>query len=193
MLQDSGPRTVAATAELAELIDSLQYRTDQGPCLQSIRTGRVVMSGELAADRRWPQLARQVAESAVGGALAAPVADHVADPEDAPVFVGSLNHYSRTGVAFGLADAETALLLAAHISAILRIAAQNHHVRDEAVNLQQALLSRDVIGQAKGILMERHKLTAAQAYEVLNRASQKMNRKLRDIAEELTRTGQIGP
>jgi AmiR/NasT family two-component response regulator len=58
-------------------------------------------------------------------------------------------------------------------------------------NLRTAMSSRDVIGQAKGILMERHKLTADQAFGVLARVSQELNRKLADVARELTDTGAV--
>ena len=58
-------------------------------------------------------------------------------------------------------------------------------------NLRSAVSSRDVIGQAKGILMERHRLTADQAFAVLARVSQEMNRKLVDVARELTDTGTV--
>ena len=60
---------------------------------------------------------------------------------------------------------------------------------DKVEGLEEALLSRDVIGQAKGILMERHHLTADQAFEELRQASQKRNRKVRDMAAELAETG----
>jgi AmiR/NasT family two-component response regulator len=63
--------------------------------------------------------------------------------------------------------------------------------RDMADNLQVALESRAVIDQAKGILMERHKLTADQAFQVLAQASMQSNRKLRDIAEHLVTTGEV--
>lgn len=58
-------------------------------------------------------------------------------------------------------------------------------------HMSTGMATRDLIGQAKGILMERHKLTADQAFRLLTRASQTTNRKLRDIAEELTQTGTL--
>jgi AmiR/NasT family two-component response regulator len=61
--------------------------------------------------------------------------------------------------------------------------------RNMADNLQVALETRAVIDQAKGILMERHKLTADQAFQVLSRASMNSNRKVRDIADHLVHTG----
>jgi len=60
-------------------------------------------------------------------------------------------------------------------------------------DLEQALLSRDVIGQAKGILMERLKTTPEQAFEILKNASQRLNVKLRQVARDITETGELGP
>ena len=60
---------------------------------------------------------------------------------------------------------------------------------EHVTQLEAALLTRDIIGQAKGILMERHRITEEEAFDRLRKASQHMNRKLRDLAEELVRTG----
>jgi AmiR/NasT family two-component response regulator len=70
-------------------------------------------------------------------------------------------------------------------------AADVERLTEQVAGLQEAVLTRDVIGQAKGILMERHKITAEEAFERLRSASQHQNRKLRDIAEELATTGSI--
>jgi AmiR/NasT family two-component response regulator len=67
---------------------------------------------------------------------------------------------------------------------------QLQKLTDKVEGLEEALLSRDVIGQAKGILMERLHLTSDQAFEELRSSSQKHNRKVRDIAAELAATGE---
>ena len=101
--------------------------------------------------------------------------------------LGALNLYASQPHAFGEESVDVALILAAHAAVALAGAQHESH-------LQQAVRSRDTIGQPKGILMERHKLTSDQAFQVLARASQRTNRKLADIAEELTRTGAVpGP
>ena len=86
---------------------------------------------------------------------------------------------------------EVGLILAAHASVAARAAGERTNFRDREKNLQQALDSRDVIGQAKGILMERLKVTPEDAFDILRRASQHLNVKLRDIAHTLTQTGEI--
>src|SRR5437763_13471294 len=64
---------------------------------------------------------------------------------------------------------------------------------DKVAGLEEALLSRDVIGQAKGILMERLHLTPDQAFEELRAVSQSYNRKVRDIAAEISESGEWPP
>ena len=64
---------------------------------------------------------------------------------------------------------------------------------DKVGGLEEALLSRDVIGQAKGILMERLHMTPDQAFEELRAVSQRYNRKVRDIAAEIAQTGEWPP
>ena len=96
--------------------------------------------------------------------------------------LGSLNLYSRTASGFDDVDEITGLLFASHAAVVL--AGAQHES-----NLQAALAGLDIIGQAKGILMERYQLTEAAAFAVLVQTSQCSNRKLRDIAETLALTG----
>ncbi len=98
--------------------------------------------------------------------------------------LGAMNLYARTRRAFDDDSEDVGRMLAAH--AAVAVAGAEHEE-----NLRTAVNSRDVIGQAKGILMERHKLTADQAFGVLARVSQEMNRKLVDVARELTDTGAV--
>jgi AmiR/NasT family two-component response regulator len=74
----------------------------------------------------------------------------------------------------------------------LTSAEQREHDEQQMVNLQAALSTRELIGQAQGILMERERITAADAFDVLRRASQHLNVKLRDVAQTLIETGEIG-
>ncbi len=95
--------------------------------------------------------------------------------------LGGLNLYARTPGAFDDESQEIGLMLASHAAVAL---AGAEHEED----LRIGMGSRDLIGQAKGILMERYQLTADQAFGVLRRVSQETNRKLADIAAELTDT-----
>ena len=101
--------------------------------------------------------------------------------------VGGINLYARHPNAFSDDDKTAATLLAAFAGALTALA----YERTEALHLREALQSRDMIGQAKGILMAREKVTADEAFELLRKASQALNRKLRDLAEEIATTGEL--
>jgi GAF domain-containing protein len=98
--------------------------------------------------------------------------------------LGALNLYAESPGSFDESDENVAMLLAAHAA----IAIKGGRVEG---NLRSALDRRDVIGQAKGILMERYKIDDSQAFDLLVVASQQTHRKLRDIAEELARSGEL--
>ena len=93
--------------------------------------------------------------------------------------------------AFTSEDADTAILLTAHLGVLLRLAVMTFEANTLVNQLTEAVTTRDVIGQAKGILMERQRLTAGQAFDVLRAASQRLNRKLRDVADQLATSGEI--
>lgn len=168
--------TPAATDDLVRAVDRLQYDTRQGPCLQSIQDQATVHSDDLRSETRWPAFGAAAADLGVAAMLSFQL--YVHDQE-----LGALNLYADRVGAFDDHDEQVGLLLASH-AAIAMVGAQKQH------NLDIAVHSRDVIGQAKGILMERHKITADQAFQLLVRASSTGNRKIRDLADELTRTGE---
>ena len=165
----------AATDDLPREIDDLQSRLDEGPCLDALRQERTVRVEDMSSEDRWPRFAAEAVQQGVGSSISF------------QLFVqgdtlGALNVYARRPHAFD-ADAETIGLVFASHASIALSAAQNEQ------NLHQGMDKRDLIGQAKGILMERHRLTADQSFQVLVRASSHTNRKLFDLADELTRTG----
>ncbi|MEU7530268.1 GAF and ANTAR domain-containing protein [Saccharothrix sp. NPDC042600] len=170
-------RTVAATGELPHDVDQVQYDTGQGPCLAALYQEKVVSVPDLAHEPRWPAFATRAARLDVGSMLSFQL--FVQDDD-----LGALNLYAARDHAFDDESEHVGSLFAGHSAIALATAQQREH-------LGEAVRTRDLIGQAKGILMERHKLTADQAFAVLARASQLTNSKLRDIAEQLTRTGEL--
>ena len=167
--------TPAATDELAREIDRVQYEVRQGPCLSSAWERITVLADDLRTETRWPEFARRAADFGVLSMLSIQL--YVRDEE-----MGSLNLYSRTASGFGDEDENIGLLFASH-AAVAMVGAQHEN------DLIAALVGRDIIGQAKGILMERYQITDRAAFAVLVRTSQHSNRKLRDIAENLATTG----
>jgi hypothetical protein len=106
---------------------------------------------------------------------------------------GSLNSYGVTPDAFSDTAQEIGFILAAHASLAARAVDERSTLQSLGHGLEQALLTRDVIGQAKGILMERLKVTPEDAFDLLRRSSQHLNVKLRDVAGRLAETGKLKP
>ena len=102
----------------------------------------------------------------------------------------ALNLYARYPAAFGVIDRSKAALLASLAGLALSVAHSHEDEERRAANLQTALSSRETIGAAMGILMERERITADQSFDVLRRASQHLNLKLREVAQNLIDTGE---
>jgi hypothetical protein len=182
-----GFRTLASTHPAATDVDKVQYAVNEGPCLDA--TEEAVVYAEEFPDPRWPKLAsepRQFGMQSIASfRVAAPPRKTIES------FVGSLNAYSNEAHAFDRMGREIGLILAAHASTALGALADRIALEDQAQQLHKALDTRDVIGQATGILMERLRVTPEEAFEILRRASQNLNVKLRLIAESLTETGEL--
>jgi GAF domain-containing protein len=167
--------SAAATSALASDFDVLQDETGEGPCLDAIWQQETVRVDDLGTDVRWPVLGPRAAERGVGSMLCLQLFVH----RDT---LGALDLLSQAKSAFTDESEHVGLLLASHAAIA---AADAHHFE----HVSSALVNRDVIGQAKGILMERFKITADQAFEVMAKVSQDTNRKVAAVAEELARTG----
>src|SRR4051812_49418826 len=167
--------SAAATSELASDFDVLQDETGEGPCLDAIWQQETVRVNDLGADPRWPVLGPRAAERGVGSMLCFQLFVH----RDT---LGALDLLSRVKSAFTDESEHVGLLLASHAAIA---AADAQHLE----SVSSALVNRDVIGQAKGILMERFKITSDQAFAVLAKVSQVTNRKVSAVAEDLVHTG----
>jgi GAF domain-containing protein len=186
LLAKDQPNTVSSTGELATDLDESQYETGQGPCLHAARTGEVTEIRDTRADDRWPDYTPRAVEHGNLSSLSIPLAID----QDAQV-TGALNIYARRPDAFDEASRSVATRFAPYAAVAAGNLYAYQSARDMADNLQTALESRAVIDQAKGILMERYKLTADQAFQLLARVSMTTNRKLRDIADHLVLTGEL--
>ena len=175
--------TPVETEPLATELDHVQYRTGEGPCVEAARASGpgYVRSDDLANEPAWPTFGPVAAEYGYTAVLSTTLLPDIRLPR----LSGALNIYTqRPGVLHDQA-AETALLLATHASLALAgtQAVVLGQLRD--AQLHQALASRDVIGQAKGILMHRRGISADEAFDQLLRTSQDMNVKLADLAATL--------
>lgn len=169
--------TLAATSDLSWTVDQAQYDTKEGPSLDSLYTQQSVRWSDLSAEERWPNFIEKALALEVGSMLAVQL--YVAGDD-----LGVLNLLSSKTQAFGDESEDVALLFATHAAlAMARV--------DEQLQLRHAINTRDLIGQAKGILMERFTLSSDHAFELLVHVSQHTNRKLTDIADELVFSGEL--
>ncbi|MDX6298947.1 MAG: hypothetical protein QOF53_161 [Nocardioidaceae bacterium] len=169
-------KTQVATGDLVWELDRLQYGLSEGPCVDTLHEAEVVIAPRIRLEERWP---RYVPEAVRLGLKAQLAVKLYLDEQGT---LGGLNLYSTSQEdiepdAEGMAD-----LFAAHAAIALG------HV-SERENLNKAMQSRKVIGQAIGILMERHRMSEDRAFSVLVRASSHGNIKLSTVAQQLVDEG----
>jgi GAF domain-containing protein len=160
----------------ARMVTEFQRSLREGPALDALRAGVVAHTDSLADDSRWPRLAAHQAELGISSVLAAPLIG----PRGS---FGALACYSPEPGAF---DASAVALAASFASQ----AALIYSARELEANLRAGMETRERIGQAVGVLMERHRLTSQRAFDLLVYVSQRTHRKLREIANWVTETGE---
>lgn len=176
----TGRRTIdsrAASSELPRQVDALQSETGQGPCLDASYEELVVSVPDLSSDTRWPDFSPAAFKLGARSMLSFQLFVDGAH-------LGALNLFGHDANVFDAESERIGSLVAAH--AAVAVAGSK-----QVSQLTQALDTRDLIGQAKGILMERYKITAQEAFLLLSRASSELNIKLHDVAERLTVSGEM--
>jgi transcriptional regulator with GAF, ATPase, and Fis domain len=158
--------------------DQLQYELQDGPCLSAIREQETFLIPDLATDVRCERWSRQVVHET---GLRSCLAFQLFVDEGS---LGALNLYSFEADGFDSNSREEGWVFAAQAAVALQ-GAQTEQT------LRSAMATRNIVGQAMGILMERYKITSARAFEILRQVSQSSNIKLHDVASSLARTGQI--
>ena len=189
VVEGGKPRTTVSTAPMAVAIDDQQYAHGEGPCLQAIKSQAVIRVDSYDNELRWPAFLAAVRKEGVNSSLSLPL---VALEET----VGALNLYSVAPAGFeGAGPAGEAFVAQAAIT--LANASAYHRATELARNLTLALEHRDVIGQAKGILIAQDGVSSEEAFDILRRASQRSNRKVYDLAAEIvarnTAHGSVAP
>jgi transcriptional regulator with GAF, ATPase, and Fis domain len=170
--------TRASTNDLPIAVDQIQYETGQGPCLDTLYEERTVRLDAFTTETRWPAFVERAAKLGAGSMLALQL---FVDGSD----LGALNLLSESPHAFGEDSEHIGLLFATHAAVAMAGAEEREHLR-------AAIDTRNLIGQAQGILMERFNIPADRAFGVLARYSQTANRKLREVAAELAATRHLG-
>ncbi|MFE9017135.1 ANTAR domain-containing protein [Streptomyces sp. NPDC007808] len=181
VLHGTKVETLSPTDQLVVDSDRLQARLEEGPCFDAARTSRGERVFRIAdftdAQQRWPAYAPQARELGVGSMMGFLL---YTEDED----LGALNLYSRKPGAF-TADSELAGWLLASHAAVAFSSARSH------AQMEQAVATRHLIGEAMGILMGSHRLTEEQAFDVLRRYSQENNVKLREVARQVCERGSL--
>ena len=181
--------TAAHYGEMALAADEMQYDRGYGPCMDAGRGGVVLRVDDMAVETRWPDYTKSVLDVGVRSSLSVPLPFQGSS-------IGALNNYSSQVAAFATPEALQAGSEVAEAVAVAVVNADMHaRVVDQAHNMRLAMESRAVIEQAKGVLMAQRHVDADAAFDLLREASQRYNRKLREIAVgivESTQPAQAG-
>jgi GAF domain-containing protein len=178
LVERGTPTTIAYTGQLAADLDERQYDKGYGPCLAAVEGGEVVLIEQMSGDLRWADWSTEASARGAASSLSVPV------PLQREVSA-AMNLYATTERAFDEESVELARTLAAYAG----VALANTHLYEAqtqvADQLREAMRSRAVIDQAKGIIMGARRCTAQEAFAVLSDLSMRSNRKLRDVAADM--------
>jgi GAF domain-containing protein len=188
LLRDDRAFTAAHHGEMALLADELQYAHGYGPCMDAGRGGVLLRVDDMRTETRWPDyVAHAHGKAGVLSSLSVPLPYQGSS-------IGALNNYSTKPAAFARPESLQAGLEVAEVIAVAVANADAHwQLGEQARNMRLAMESRSVIEQAKGVLMAQRHVSAEQAFEILREASQRYNRKLREIALGIVESTQERP
>jgi GAF domain-containing protein len=177
LLRDDKAFTAAYSGEMALAADEVQYEQGYGPCMDAGRGGVLLRVDDIRTEKRWPDYVARLQEtSPIRSSLSIPLPYQGSS-------IGALNNYATKPGAFASPESVRAGSDVAEVIAVAVANADAHaQLFDQARNMRLAMESRAVIEQAKGVLMAQRHVDADQAFEILRAASQRYNRKLRDIA-----------
>jgi GAF domain-containing protein len=184
LIREDKAFTAAYDGQMALDADELQYERGYGPCMDAGRAGQVFLVDDMRSEQRWPDYAQNVLAHGVLSSLSVPLPFQGAT-------IGALNAYGGRPQVVDDNDIELAEEVAAWVAVAVGNAEAAARTSDDLIQMRTLMMSRACIEQANGILMERHKITEDEAYTILTHASQRTNIKLRDVAEELVRTGTL--
>lgn len=177
--------TPIATHSVAQLLDERQYELGEGPCVAAALNpgpGFAAWPVRSHADSPWAGFTQVARELGIESVLSLSLLPTPVPPR----LSGALNLYSESSDGLDAIDTDAILLLATHASLALATTEAVTSAKLREAQLHQAIDSRDVIGQAKGILMSRRNISAEEAFDILRASSQSLNVKLTEVAKVLT-------
>jgi GAF domain-containing protein len=166
--------SLAGTSELPPELDRLQMTLDEGPCMQAALDEVIVRTDDFRNEPRWPAYSQAVVEIGVLSGLSFKL-------YTAERTAGALNLFGFEPNVWSTEDETVGTVLAAHAAAAILASRQGEQ-------LESALSTRDQIGQAKGIIMERYDVDDVKAFEMLRQLSQDSNTRLSEIAQRVINT-----
>jgi ANTAR domain/GAF domain len=176
LIKDGEFISVAGTSAVASTLDQAQRDTGEGPCVDAAERDVIVRCNDLRADSRWPRFSEIAISTGVLSVMSFRLYTQGVDS-------GALNLFGFGTGSFTAEPEALGAMLATH--AAVSLAASNRQLQFES-----ALASRDLIGQAKGIIMERFNVDAVRAFDLLRRISQESNTSVKEIAARLTERGE---
>lgn len=174
VIADGRFTSMAPTTDLVVQLDRLQQDLQEGPCLEAAVADAVIRSADLRDEPRWPRFAKAAVELGARSVMSFQLYRHQSG-------VGALNLFGREPHQYSLDAEAIGAMLATHAANALVAA-------DRQQQFDSALSSRDVIGQAKGVLMERYGVDAVQAFDMLTSLSQNSNTPVRVVATHVVET-----
>ncbi|ORM33822.1 GAF and ANTAR domain-containing protein [Williamsia sp. 1135] len=168
-------RSYAATSALPREMDDLQEQVGEGPCIEAATGTTVVRADDLNTETRWPEFCRGATAAGVTSMLSFRL-------YTAPSVLAALNVFGKAANAFTDRDEEVGLMLATNAAVALQMA-------NSREQFESALASRDIIGQAKGMIMERFRVDAVQAFNLLVKLSQDSNTPVAKLSAQLVELG----
>lgn len=165
----------AASDDIGPAVDAIQLEVDEGPCVDAIREHRTVVTDDLASETRWPQFSRRAVETTGVRSMLAFRMFVAGDT------LGSLNLYSRQPRAFTDDSLAVGTIFAAHASVALRAA----QTKEDLARLREVVEARELVAQAKGILMGRQGISSQAATDILCRGAERLKIELRELARRV--------
>ena len=165
----------AASDAVGPMVDAIQLEVDEGPCLEAIREQHTVLTADLAEETRWPRFSRRTVETTGVRSMLSFRMFVAADT------LGSLNLYSKRPQAFSEESLAVGTIFAAHASVALQAA----QTKQDLARLREVVATRELVGQAKGILMGRQGISSQAAMDILCRGAERLRVELRELARRV--------
>jgi hypothetical protein len=176
--------TVAATDQRMIALDDAQYESGEGPCLAVLEPRDPIALADAASlDDRWEQFSRTAEHLGIHSTVSL----HL--PADSEGLAASLNVYSKQHLELSDEQVRAAMPFAEQLAAAMLGVEANRATAQLARDMAEAMRSRAVIEQAKGMIMAEHKIDADAAFDHLARLSQQANVKLREVARKIVEAG----